>query len=104
MTSRVLTTGAIAALLGTGLVSTSVLLAQTTKPAAKPALGTFGVDTAHMDKTVKPGDDFFGYVNGTWLKTFKIPADKAAYGTFDVLNDKAEADIRNLLAELGKNP
>jgi putative endopeptidase len=98
MTSRVLTTGAIASLLATGLVSTSVLLAQP----ARPALGTFGVDTAHLDRTVKPGDDFFGYVNGTWLKTFKIPADKASYGTFDVLNDKAEADIRNLLTELGK--
>jgi putative endopeptidase len=100
MTSRVLTTGAIAALLATGLASTSVLLAQSDKP----ALGTFGVDTANIDRTVKPGDDFFGYVNGTWLKTFKIPADKASYGTFDVLNDKAEADIRNLLAELGKSP
>ncbi len=98
MTSRVLTTGAIAALLAAGLVSMSALLAQS----AKPALGTFGVDTAHMDRTVKPGDDFFAYVNGTWLDTFKIPADKAGYGVDETLNDKAEADIRALLEELGK--
>ena len=38
-------------------------------PSAKPALGTFGIDTAQMDTAVKPGDDFFRYVNGKWLAT-----------------------------------
>src|SRR5690349_18426792 len=35
----------------------------------KPALGTFGFDTAGMDKAVAPGDDFNAYANGTWVKT-----------------------------------
>ncbi|MFI5078794.1 MAG: hypothetical protein ACHQRO_15705, partial [Vicinamibacteria bacterium] len=35
-------------------------------PPAKPALGTFGIDTVQMDTAVKPGDDFFRYVNGKW--------------------------------------
>ena len=82
----------------------SSLLAQSA-PAAmsgKPVMGEFGIDTAQMDILVKPGDDFFKYVNGTWLATFKIPADKASYGA-STLNDKAEEDVRTLLAELGKS-
>ena len=70
-------------------------------PPAKPALGTFGIDTAQMDTAVKPGDDFFRYVNGKWLATATIPADKARYGMFDALRDKAEADVRTLVDELG---
>jgi endothelin-converting enzyme/putative endopeptidase len=70
--------------------------------AAKAAFGTFGVDTAQMDSSVKPGDDFFKYVNGKWLSTFKIPADKARYGVFDALIDKSESDVHALLDELAK--
>src|SRR5215470_1727696 len=70
--------------------------------AAKAAFGTFGVDTAQMDSSVKPGDDFFKYVNGKWLSTFKIPADKARYGVFDALVDKSESDVHALLDELAK--
>ncbi|MBO0860113.1 MAG: M13 family metallopeptidase, partial [Chloracidobacterium sp.] len=74
----------------------------TSSAAAKPAFGTFGIDTAQMDSSVKPGDDFFKYVNGKWLSTFKIPADKARYGVFDALNDKSESDVHALLDELAK--
>ncbi|MDN8963445.1 hypothetical protein Q0P11_14365, partial [Staphylococcus aureus] len=56
---------------------------------AKAAIGTFGVDTANMDTSVKPGDDFYKYVNGKWLAEYKMPADKARYGVFDVLRDKS---------------
>src|SRR5215471_17096693 len=69
---------------------------------SKPAFGNFGVDTTQMDTSVKPGDDFYRYVNGKWLDTFKIPQDKARYGMFDLLRDKAENDIRTLLEELAK--
>src|SRR5215468_11955573 len=70
--------------------------------AAKAAFGTFGVDTAQMDSSVKPGDDFYKYVNGKWLSTFRIPADKASYGAFDALVDRSESDVHALLDELGK--
>src|SRR6185295_19072306 len=53
-----------------------------------------------MDRAVKPGDDFFKYVNGTWLATFKMPADKTRYGAFDELRDKSEADVHGLLEAL----
>ena len=70
--------------------------------AAKAAFGTFGVDTAQMDSSVKPGDDLFKYVNGKWLSTFKIPADKASYAVFNALEDKSESDVHALLDELAK--
>ncbi len=72
--------------------------------APKAALGAFGIDTTAMDKAVKPGDDFFKYVNGAWLATFKMPADKTRYGAFDGLRDKSETDVHTILDELAKTP
>ncbi len=60
-------------------------------------MGTWGIDTAGMDTSVKPGDDFFGYVNGTWAKTTQIPADRSSYGGFAVLRDLSEARVRKLV-------
>ncbi len=60
-------------------------------------MGQWGVDTAGMDKNVKPGDDFFAYVNGNWAKTTQIPADRSSYGGFAVLRDLSEARVRQLV-------
>src|SRR5262247_4063875 len=70
--------------------------------ASTSAIGRFGIDTAQMETSVKPGDDFYTYVNGKWLSTFQMPADKARYGIFDALRDKSESDVQTLLNELGK--
>jgi putative endopeptidase len=96
--SRVFAAAALAAFLVTPHAPTSAQSARS----AKPALGAFGIDTAQMDRSVKPGDDFFGYVNGAWLKTFTMPADKARYGMFDALTEKAEADVHGIVEELAK--
>ena len=53
----------------------------------KAQLGSFGFDEAGMDRTVRPGDDFYAYANGTWAKTTVIPADKSNYGMFTALDD-----------------
>jgi putative endopeptidase len=55
----------------------------------KPALGEFGLDATAMDTAVAPGDDFFSYANGTWVKNFEIPADRSRYGSFTLLTEKA---------------
>ncbi|HEY0625524.1 MAG TPA: M13-type metalloendopeptidase [Allosphingosinicella sp.] len=60
-------------------------------------LGTWGIDTAGMDRSVKPGDDFFAYVNGTWAKNTQIPADRSSYGGFAILRDLSEARVRKLV-------
>jgi hypothetical protein len=40
------------------------------------------IDLAALDKSVKPGDDFFSFVNGTWVKNTEIPADRSSIGGF----------------------
>jgi putative endopeptidase len=59
--------------------------------------GTWGVDLDGMDRTVKPGDDFFRYVNGKWAATTQIPADKTSYGAFVMLRDLSEARVHAIL-------
>lgn len=60
-------------------------------------LGTFGIATENMDLSVEPGDDFFQYVNGTWLDTTEIPADRSNYGAFHRLSDRSEARVREII-------
>jgi len=65
----------------------------------KPQLGTWGVDLAGMDKSVKPGDSFFNYVNGTWDRTTEIPADKSTWGGFGILRDLSDERSRAIIEE-----
>ena len=69
------------------------------KVQAKPELGTFGVALADMDESVKPGDNFFKYVNGTWLKNTEMPADKSRYGAFNVLRDRSDDNVKIIIEE-----
>ena len=75
--------------------------ASTNTPAASATTaqryGKWGVDLEGMDRTVKPGDDFFKFVNGKWVASTPIPADKSSYGSFGVLGDLSEARIHALL-------
>jgi predicted metalloendopeptidase len=59
-----------------------------------------GLDPSGFDKSVRPQDDLFRYVNGTWLTKTEIPADRPVYGTFVQLDEKAEADLYALIEEL----
>lgn len=79
------------------------------EPAAAPAapkaqLGTWGVDLTAMDKSVKPGDDFFAYASGTWAKTAEIPPDRSSIGAFQNLRIKSEKDIGTIIADLEAKP
>jgi len=56
-----------------------------------------GVISENMKTTVKPGDDFFTYVNGTWLDNYVIPEDKASYGTFYMLYEQSQADVKSII-------
>ena len=62
----------------------------------KADFGNWGFDLSAMDKSVKPGDDFFRYVGGTWMKNTPIPADRSRWGSFDILSAKSETDIKNI--------
>ncbi len=64
---------------------------------AAKQFGTWGFDTAGMDRQAKPGTDFFRYVSGTWADTTQIPADRSSYGGFAILRDLSEARLRVLV-------
>ena len=68
-------------------------------PAAPPVSG---IDPEAFDRNVRPQDDLFHHVNGAWLARTEIPADKASYGAFDILFDKAQADLRTIVEDAGK--
>jgi putative endopeptidase len=72
--------------------------------AAKPVYGDWGYDPAAMDSSVKPGDDFWAYVNGSWDKKTQIAADRASAGPFVTLSDGAERDVRQIVEQLGNDP
>ena len=57
-----------------------------------------GIDLSHVDDRARPQDDLFGYVNGRWLADYAIPADRATDGAFRSLYDRAEEQIRELIA------
>jgi endothelin-converting enzyme/putative endopeptidase len=61
---------------------------------------TSGVELANIDTSVRPQDDFFRYVNGTWLDTIEIPADRTYTGVFMDLRDKAREDVRAIIEDL----
>lgn len=63
-----------------------------------------GINLEHMDKSVKPSDDFFKFVNGTWLKNTEIPADKTRWGSFDELRQNTDKDALAILKSASKNP
>jgi len=66
--------------------------------AAPPAKG-HGLDVAAMDKKIRPGDDFYDYANGMWMKNTPIPPDRSSYGVFTILDEKATVRTSNLIQQ-----
>ena len=79
-------------------------LAANTVATAEPLRS--GVDQRGMDRSVRPQDDLFLHLNGEWLKHTPIPADKSSYGSFEMLGDESEANIREIIADAvdGEHP
>jgi putative endopeptidase len=71
---------------------------------ATPHYGTWGFDTAGEDKTVKPGDDFFDYANGAYIKKTEIPADRVRFGNFDALSILSENRVHAILEDEAAHP
>jgi putative endopeptidase len=72
--------------------------------AVMAADATGGVNVANMDTQVKPGDDFFDYVNGTWLKNTEIPSDRSRWGVFNELIELNRQRTADLIKELATKP
>jgi predicted metalloendopeptidase len=86
--------------------STAIALVLAAAPlavhAAPAAPVVHDVDLGGIDKSVKPGDDFYRYANGSWMKTAQIPADRSSYGPAIVLIEKTSAEVRELIQDAAK--
>ena len=73
-------------------------------PSAQVTPGTeVGINLASLDKTIKPGDDFYGYANGGWMKTTEIPADRSSVGGFFIADQLTEKNLEALIADIVKS-
>ncbi|WKE66119.1 peptidase M13 [Gallaecimonas kandeliae] len=70
---------------------------QAAAPAQKQLVS--GIDLANFDKSVSPKNDFYHYVDGTWLKNTPIPADKSNYGSFSKLYDDSQQAMKTIIEE-----
>jgi putative endopeptidase len=79
------------------LLSTLTLSLMAAFANAAPVAPTSGIQTQYIDPSVRVQDDFFAHVNGKWLKTTDIPADKASYGVGAMLNDDIQPQVRAII-------
>ncbi|MEB3329222.1 MAG: M13 family metallopeptidase [Candidatus Sericytochromatia bacterium] len=84
---------------GARLVLAASLMGLVASPAAAGLAGWTGGDPA-----VRPQDDMFLAANGGWLKATAIPADKRAYGTFLLLRERSDEEVRALLEQAARSP
>lgn len=68
----------------------------------KPAFGSWGIETQHISKTIKPGDDFFTYVNEGWVKSTKIPEGYWDYGQTSILAAETDQHVRDIVQGAAK--
>lgn len=71
---------------------------------AAPTFGSWGIDLSAMDKSVKPGDDFYMYVNGTWYKNAVIPPDRESTGVLENIGIQTEDRLKSIVAALAAKP
>jgi len=104
MIRKMLAAGVCAAALATAIPAAAQDDAERA-PTPTMEFGTWGVDPQLLDPNVKPGDDFFDYVNGKWVRDNPIPAEFTRFGAFNILGEKSTADVEKLVADLVKqNP
>ncbi len=78
-------------------------LSGTALAAGKAKFGTWGYDATSMDASVRPGDDFFKYVNGGWDQRTQIAPDRTSAGVDVVLTDEAERQVHEIVERLAKD-
>jgi putative endopeptidase len=82
------------------------LLAAVLAICAGPASASadWGFDTSAMDRSIRPGDDFFRFTNGAWLDQTGIPADKVSVGLIPGLSDRVAEQLETLVADIASHP
>ena len=73
-------------------------------PALAPAQTRKFIDPANMDLSVRPGDNFYAYANGNWVKNNPVPPSKTRWGSFDKLIEESSQALKGLLEDAAANP
>lgn len=81
-------------------LSLVVACGNSNKEEAPKVFAEKGLELSAMDTSLRPGDDFYNYVSGSWMKTAKIPADKPAWGSFYMLMEKTDEQCLSILDDL----
>jgi endothelin-converting enzyme/putative endopeptidase len=68
----------------------------------KATFGDWGIETRFISKSVKPGNDFYTYVNEGWLKSSPIPAGTSGFNSFSEAKDKINLRISDMIREGAK--
>ena len=85
--------------------STAAKASAAAAPAPASTAPDIGIDLSYVDKSVKPGDNFFDYANGAWVKTTEIPADRSSIGAFYDVFEVTEKHTAELIRNAGaSNP
>jgi endothelin-converting enzyme/putative endopeptidase len=84
------------------VVCAASILAQSvaTRPGGPPKYGAWGVDLAARDLSIRPGDDFWRHANNTWLRTNPIPPDRTSWGSFLILREDVEHQLKTIVDEV----
>ena len=91
---------AAASLAGCGKKEHAAPAAPVAAEAPAPKVLGSGIDASHFDTATRAQDNLFRAVNGKWLDSFPIPADKSNYGSFTKLDDDAEAQLKTIIEEM----
>jgi len=86
------------------IIAATASAAPAANSTAKPRYGSFGLELQLMDRSIKPGDSFFDYALGTWLRDYPIPADKTGAGYNFELPDEIELQVKQLVEDAAANP
>jgi putative endopeptidase len=90
--------------LAAGVAMLGLAGAAIAQSAKDPKFGKFGIDLSAQKTSVKPGDDFWTYVNGSWADKVQIDPDRGQVGFAVKLSDEAEVNVRAILDDMAKDP
>ena len=103
MTNPWMSGGSAVLLVATACATAPAPTAEARLAPAQAVEPTSGIALENIDPSVRPQDDFYRHVNGTWLARTEIPSDRSNYGSFTQLSDEAEQNLKVLVEAAAAN-